>query len=550
MLDQNAPVRQQHDLIQGDSSWHEFRAQHIGASEIAAVLGLSKYTSRTELLKIKSTGIAPEIDANTQRIFNRGHETEAMARPIAEKIIGDELYATTWSFGRLSASCDGLNMMETIGFEHKQFNKALFEQVSAGELPDSHMPQVQQCLLVTGAEKWLFMVSDGTEENCAHMWVYPEQSWFDRIEAAAEQFYIDLANYSPEPEYIPATATLVDDLMLPSIIVTGSIAVESNLELFGGALTDYIGRINTSPETDQDFVNINKAIKSLEKAEEWLDKQEEDVIAKFDDLNRTISLKNSLKELARENRLTLQKIEKAKKESCKAEIVNKAKVSLLDHVSALQAELTVTLHTPAVNFADAIKGKSKLDAMTDAVNTMLANAKIAADGIAKDLREKHTWYFEHAAAYSFLFSDMQQLIYKDFDSFKAVAQNRILTHKEQEKAKAEAAAKAQAEREERIRIEAASAAKREFEQEQAKAKADLESIEINPAVETAPIEIIPGVVIDQPVGFKPAQQAPGATALPTRKQILAVVGAKFFLTDDESIQAIELAFGTAQQEDA
>jgi len=428
--------RQQHDLIQGDSAWHDFRAQHIGASEIASVLGLSKYTSRTELLKIKSTGITPDVDANTQRIFDRGHETEALARPIAEAIIGDELYATTWSYGRLSASCDGLNMMETIGFEHKQFNKALFEQVSAGELPDTHMPQAQQCLLVTGAEKWLFMVSDGTENNCAHMWIYPEQSWFDRIEAAAEQFYIDLANYSPEPEYIPATATLVDDLMLPSIIVTGSIAVESNLELFGGALTDFIGRINTSPETDQDFVNINKAIKSLEKAEEWLDKQEEDVIAKFDDLNRTISLKNSLKELARENRLTLQKIEKSKKESCKAEIVNKAKTALLDHVSALQAELTVTLYTPAVNFADAIKGKSKLDAMTDAVSTMLANAKIAADSIAKDLREKMAWYLTMAEGAFFLFNDLQSIIYKQRDDFEMVVNTRISQHEENERLKA------------------------------------------------------------------------------------------------------------------
>lgn len=514
--------RQQHELQQGSSAWHDFRAQHIGASEIASVLGLSKYTSRTELLKIKSTGIAPDVDASTQRIFDRGHETEALARPIAESIIGDELYPTTWSYDRLSASCDGLNMMETVGFEHKQFNKALFEQVSAGELPDTHMPQVQQCLLVTGAEKWLFMVSDGTEENCAHMWVYPDQSWFDRIEAAAEQFYADLETFEPAQEYIPATATLVDDLMLPSIIVTGSIAVESNLELFGGALTDFIGRINKSPETDEDFVNINRAIKSLEKAEDWLDKQEEDVIAKFDDLNRTISLKNSLKELAKENRITLQKIEKAKKESCKAEIVNKAKAALLDHISALQAEITVTLHAPAVNFADAIKRKSKLDAMTDAVSTMLANAKIAADAVAKDLREKLTWYNETAAKHLFLFSDLQHIAYTQIDHFKMTVELRIAQHEEQEKSKAAAAAKAQA-------------------------KADMESIEVDPVNGNEPVEIIPGVVTDQQTGFKPAQQAPNKTALPTREQIIAAVGAKFFLTKLEAVQAIELAFDVNQE---
>ena len=33
-----------------------------------------------------------------------------MARPIAEEIIGEELFLATYSFGRLSASCDGLTM--------------------------------------------------------------------------------------------------------------------------------------------------------------------------------------------------------------------------------------------------------------------------------------------------------------------------------------------------------------------------------------------------------------------------------------------------------
>lgn len=453
-----------HQLVQGTPEWHQFRANHHGASEASAMLGLSPYKSRTELLREKKTGITPDVDAATQHIFDRGHEIESLARPMAESMIVEDLFPVTMSYGKLSASCDGLTFDETIAWECKSANKADFEIVQNGGLPEKHWPQCQQVMLVTGADRLLFTISDGTEEGTAHVWVNADAELQQRINAGWDQFNRDLETFEPEPEVIKSQATLVDDLLLPSIVVTGQIAVESNLELFADVLHDFIGRINIKPQTDEDFVNIGKAIKSLEKAEEWLDKQEEGVISKFDQLNQTIALKNTLKELARENRLMLQKIDKAEKENRKAQIVFSAKSELNDHANRLQAELPVTFGFNQPNFADAIKGKKTISSMQDAVSTMLANAKIEADALARDLREKHTWYVENAGEYSFLFSDLQQIIYKDKDAFQAVAQNRILTHKEQERIKAEAAAKAQAEREERIRKEAEEKARREEQQ--------------------------------------------------------------------------------------
>lgn len=453
-----------HQLVQGTPEWNQFRAHHHGASEASAMLGLSPYKSRTELLREKKTGIAPDVDSATQRIFDRGHEIELLARAMAEAIIVEDLFPVTMSYGNLSASCDGLTFDETIAWECKSANKADFETVQNGGLPEKHWPQCQQVMLVTGADRLLFTISDGTEEGTAHTWVDADAKLQKRIIAGWEQFNRELETFEPEPEVIKAQATLVDDLLLPSIVVTGQIAVESNLELFGEVLHDFIGRINVKPETDEDFVNIGKAIKSLEKAEEWLDKQEEGVISKFDQLNQTIALKNTLKELARENRLMLQKIDKAEKENRKAQIVAAARNDLFEHHQRIQGELPVTFTHQAVNFADAIKGKKTIASMQDAVSTMLANAKIEADALARDLREKHTWYIENAGEYSFLFSDLSGLIYKQADDFKAVAQNRIAQHKEQERIKAEAAAKAQAEREERIRKEAEEKARREEQQ--------------------------------------------------------------------------------------
>lgn len=66
-----------HDVQQGSPEWHALRAQHFCASEAAAMMGVSPYMTRSELLRQKATGIIPEVDAATQRRFDDGHATEA-----------------------------------------------------------------------------------------------------------------------------------------------------------------------------------------------------------------------------------------------------------------------------------------------------------------------------------------------------------------------------------------------------------------------------------------------------------------------------------------
>ncbi|MEQ1915173.1 MAG: YqaJ viral recombinase family protein, partial [Gallionella sp.] len=213
-------TRQLHTLVQGSTEWVAFRAEHYGASEAAAMLGLSKKTSRTELLRLKSTGISKEFTDWVQKnILDKGHEVEAMARPIIEKQIGDDLYPVTVSNGKLSASCDGLTMDYSIAIEHKQWNAEYVAMVRSGVVPEEHMPQCQQVLMVTEASKLLFVISNGTEENMVFMWVTPNKNWFDRIHAGWEQFSIDLAEYKRklaageiEPPKVEVIAAPVMDL--------------------------------------------------------------------------------------------------------------------------------------------------------------------------------------------------------------------------------------------------------------------------------------------------------------------------------------------------
>src|SRR5471030_2306259 len=110
----NSLTRQIHDLVQGSDAWHQFRLEHHGASEAAAMLGLSTKTKRSELVRMKATGIGKEFtDWVQENILDYGHQVEALARPLVEAIIKADLYPVTCSLGALSASCDGLDMSET-----------------------------------------------------------------------------------------------------------------------------------------------------------------------------------------------------------------------------------------------------------------------------------------------------------------------------------------------------------------------------------------------------------------------------------------------------
>ena len=64
------------DCPQGSQAWHLARATRFCASEAAAAMGVSKYLSRTELLKQKATGIAEEVSAGKQRLFDAGHKSD------------------------------------------------------------------------------------------------------------------------------------------------------------------------------------------------------------------------------------------------------------------------------------------------------------------------------------------------------------------------------------------------------------------------------------------------------------------------------------------
>lgn len=180
---------------QGSAAWLAHRATHFNASDAPAMMGCSPYKTRTQLIHEVHTGLTPDVDAATQRRFDDGHRFEALARPLAEQIIGEDLYPVVGTKGKLSASFDGLTFDERIGFEHKTLNDqlraALMSDAGADALPLVYRVQMEQQCMVSGASRILFMASKWAGEELVeemHAWYEPDAELRAAILSGWEQF--------------------------------------------------------------------------------------------------------------------------------------------------------------------------------------------------------------------------------------------------------------------------------------------------------------------------------------------------------------------------
>ena len=435
-----------HNLVQGSAEWHAYRANYFNASDAPAMMGCSPYETRTQLIHRLATGQVRDVDTATQRRFDEGHRFEALARPLAEQIIGEDLYPVVGSEGKLSASFDGLTMAEDTAFEHKSLNASLsytpWDEGNGAHLPLHYRVQMEQQLLVSGAERVLFMASKWNGDTLVekrHCWYAPDLELRAQIVAGWEQLEKDVAAYVPAEVIVPAVAAPQMGLPAVSIAVSGSIALVDNLDKFGAALTAYVERINKKPETDQDFADLEATVKTLKAAEEALDAAESGALAQtasIDAMRKTVAL---YRDTARTHRLLVEKLVKAEKENRRTAIVGDAAAELVTHIRKLNERLGKPyLPTIPADFPGVIKGLKSLDSMTDKVATELARAKIAANEAADRIQANLTTLRELASEHTFLFVDTPQLVLKANDDLRALVKTRISEHKAAEAAKEEA----------------------------------------------------------------------------------------------------------------
>ncbi|MGY2094277.1 YqaJ viral recombinase family protein [Pseudomonas simiae] len=503
-----------HNVAQGSAEWLALRAQYRTASEAPAMMGVSKYQTRTDLLAAKKTGITPDVTPSQQFIFDKGHATEALARPLTEALIGEELYPIVATEGNLLASMDGATMLGETLFEHKLWNESVVAQVKAGDLAPHYYWQLEQQLLVSGAERVIFVCSDGTPENFVHMEYRPVAGRAAQLIEGWKQFEADLVNFelADAPSIVVGKAP--DELPALRIELTGMVTA-SNLKVFEDSALAVIDSVKTTLSTDQDFADAKKAVKWCGDVEEAVAVAKKQALSQTQSIDELFSSLDRISAHARETRLKVDKLVKAQELLVKTNIKQKAELALADHIAGINKTLgNVTLPHVVSDFAGAMKNKRTIASLQDAVDTELARAKIDASQAADSIRLNLTSLAELAVDHAFLFSDVQQLVTKANDDLVTLIKFRISEHQKAEQAKADA--------------------KRIAEEQEAQR---LAAIKPEPVVEK--------VATPEPVRTAPVQAAPvGQATKPAASHTVEQVALQANVTDFEALVKA-VAYGQA-----
>lgn len=477
-----------HNLVQGTAEWHAYRSERFNASDAPAMMNCSPYKTRTELLNERKTGLTPEVDDHTQRIFDNGHRYEELARPLAEKILGEDLYPVTGSIDFLSASFDGLTMDESIVFEHKSLNDKLRAVNSVEDLPLNYRVQMEQQLLVSGAEKCLFMATKWDNDELVdekHFFYSSDDKLRDDIIFGWEQFKTDLEDHEVKAVVELPKADAIMDLPAVIVQVKGELTL-CNMGDVRPQFDDFLANAITIMVTDEDFAMAEEESKLARKtAKRCLDTAKGVV-------DQTSSISEVTRELelyaAKFNALALsqEKSVKTQKEARKVAIMSESVKAYSVYKDALEAEISpIRLIVQAPDFAGAMKAKRTISSLEDAVASELALAKINADAAAKEIRSCLAYLDETAKDHRFLFNDLQTIINLDRSHFEMTVRVRVESHKKAEADKLEAQrmqieldAKRKAEAEQAEKLEAERAIVRAEEQAKiAKERAEQEYLD-------------------------------------------------------------------------
>lgn len=184
-------------LVQGSPEWLAYRLSMRNASESAAVLGASPWTTPYQLWLLKTgRAVTPVTSA-----MRHGTDTEPAARAAYEAQTGFVLQPLVLEHKGYSASLDGITFDHDLILEIKcpmrGSRSDLWQDVSAGKVPEHYIIQVQHQLWVSDA---LF----------AHLWIFDgqrgllheiprDEAVMERIKAGWDGFQVFMDTDTPPP---------------------------------------------------------------------------------------------------------------------------------------------------------------------------------------------------------------------------------------------------------------------------------------------------------------------------------------------------------------
>lgn len=396
------------ELLQGSDEWHAARATRNCASEAPVMMGVGKNTTRNELLRMKATGDSKEFSDWAQRnLLDKGHVVEASARVIFEEILDEELYPTTAvdDTDQFLASFDGVTMGGEIGFEHKLWNEALAQSVGMGVVPESHVWQLEQQILIGGLQKVVFVVSDGTRDKMVWCDYKSERPRRKALLAGWKQFDEDLANYEHVDKVAEPVGAVVPVLPTLDIQLVGEVRT-SNLVAYKTQAIAFLENINRDLNTDQDFADADLVVKACKRGEDEIKNVKKRAIGQTASIEELFSSLDEISAKMAATRLELSKLVEREKINKRGQIIRGGTEAIQDHIALLNGRLRGKF-MPLIDcdFAGAAKGKRTIDSIQNAVDTELARAKILASECADsidinlraidDVSDDHKHLFDH-----------------------------------------------------------------------------------------------------------------------------------------------------------
>tara|TARA_Y100001951_G_scaffold105392_1_gene123058 strand:- start:5868 stop:7562 length:1695 start_codon:yes stop_codon:yes gene_type:complete len=469
------------NVTQGSAEWLALRKEFFTASEAPMMMGDHKNISRNQLLDAKK-GWTTIVDEYLQKLFDKGHATEEAARPLAAADVGEDLFPVTGSLEveglALLASFDGLTMFDDVCFEHKLFNKTLAENVLNNVLEPHYYWQLEQQLLVSGAEKCFFVTSDGTKDNWQAMYYVSVPERREALIKGWKQFAIDLESHEPQAK-VEKAVTSGPVRELPSInYKMNGLALESNLEAYKQAATNLVALSEKPLETDQDFADAEARQKVFTKAEKDIKDACDRVMGEIDSIDNFVKDMRFISEQIRQARLAEGKQIKARKEELRKEIYLNAEQEVTK--AQFSAAQKVNAKLPEIYFDawNAMKGKRTIESLQDAADTEVAKAKIQIAEFV-EVAQANMLVIADNREFDFLFNDWAQIAFKATEDFKTLVTARIATYQTEQKAKEDAERErirqeeqAKLQREAEAKAQAEEQAKRDAEE---KARFDAES---------------------------------------------------------------------------
>jgi putative phage-type endonuclease len=181
------------DLIQGSPEWIQARFDHVTASNVPALYGLSPYKTAleyaTEILTRKE-----KEELGKAELFAQGHRVESAARDWMRANMNLDLkplVVRSLELPCLIASLDGAEEQKGINFEAKLIGRDALNELKGGVIKEHHKIQVQAQMLATGFEKTIYFGMD-PDGNAATIEIKRDPEYMAQITQLVQEFWGNL----------------------------------------------------------------------------------------------------------------------------------------------------------------------------------------------------------------------------------------------------------------------------------------------------------------------------------------------------------------------